>query len=201
MSHPLAPDLRACWESVLHLDRGLLEASPGPLAGFQETAEFFGITPLPALRFEPMGVKDLAVEKPTFQGLTEPRLLALRRQTYTGQELEVVARWAETALRFCEVRLSSLEQRAAEKCGDAASAKAHVLHLASFLLDHGTRAGDARFLNTVLKLIDRRWLFQRSAMRRGLAGSGNTLVTSLFQLRLLLASERAVLELTPGARP
>lgn len=112
-----------------------------------------------------------------------------------------MARWAETNLRFCEVRMSSLEQRASEKCGGRGEARLHVLHLASFLLDQGTRARDARFLNTVLKLLDARWLVRRTAIRGGLAGSGGTLASSLFQLRLLMVAERALLELSPGHLP
>jgi hypothetical protein len=201
MTPRLPTDLRECWDVVVRLDRGVMEAMPCPLAETRGTAAFFGLEPLPERPFEPPRPEQAALEKPTFRGLTEPVLLSLRRQLYAGEELGVVARWAETNLRFCEVRMSSLEQRASEKCGGRGEARLHVLHLASFLLDHGSRARDARFLNTVLKLLDARWLVRRAGIRRGLARSGGTLVSSLFQLRLLMVVERALLELSPGHLP
>ncbi len=197
----LPAELREGWSAALRLDAAVLEAMPCPLARTRAAATSFGLTPLPEPRFEPPRAVEAASEKPSFRALSEPVLLTLRRHVYAREEPAVVARWAETTLRFCEVRLSFLERRATEKCGDAARARLHVLHLAAFLLDHGAQAGDARFLNTVLKLLEARWLVRRAGLARDLAGPGPALPAALFQLRLRLASERALAELSRGGSP
>ncbi len=181
-----------CWNSLLRKDRGLLEDYRGPLVCLRDAPEYFNLPPLPTLRFDPEVAPNSPSQKANFKDLSEDTLLALRMNVYAEADLDTTAYWAETLMRFCEVRHSSLRKRAVTKCGNRRAAGLHLLQLSAFLLDYGLYVGDARFLNTVLKLADLAWVFRRGALVRHLDKTGTDFISALFQVRLLLITEYAV---------
>jgi methionyl-tRNA formyltransferase len=115
---------------------------------------------------------------PSFKALTPEILHSLREHVYRADQPETVQNWAEKLMRYCEIFLPSLQERARKKCGNSMQSRYLVLQLAAFLLDVSVFTHDARFLNTVLKLLDLRWLV-----------NGRNALSTDFQARLFLMRE------------
>lgn len=136
-----------------------LQAHPRlPFAGLEEVLRFFDLPPVPVVPL--VLTADILPEvTPAFKNLNADILFVLRKCIYTGQHLDLAARWAEALLRFCEVRLASLRERAVRKWGTLTAARIYTLELGVFLLDACLVQGDLRLLNTALKLTHQWWLF------------------------------------------
>lgn len=201
MTTPLAADLVEGWRRAVGLDAVVLAASPRPLARVEQSAAFFGLPLPPEVALAPPAAEGLAAAKPSFRELSEPVLLALRGALHAGERAGQVEAWAETLLRFCEIRFTTLARRSREKIADSDQARTHLLHLAAFLLEYGARHRDARFLNTVLKLLEAPWFARRSTLVRDLGRSGEVRLAALLHLRLLVASEHEVHLLEAGVQP
>ncbi len=189
-----------CWKVILQKGQGLLEDYRGPLVHLCEAPSYFNLPPLPTLRFDVEVRSDALSQKASFKNLSEDTLLALRMNIYAKTDLDRTAHWAETLMRFCEVRYSSLRKRAVRKCDNRRAAGLHLLQLSAFLLDYGLYARDIRFLNTVLKLSDLAWIVNRESLVRNLDRTEADFISALFQVRLLLITEYAVRSIGEGKR-
>ena len=186
--------IKECWNIILNSDKKRLEDSRLPLAGIDAYLSYFELLLFPALEATLETDLDIRSPEPAFKNLTEEILLGLRHRIYTRTELDVVAVWAETLLRFCEVRFTSLRKRAMDKWKANTTARLNMLHLSAFLMDYCILTKDIRFLNTVLKLSDLKWVF-----RRGLKTDlrkGN--IPALFQFRVALMAEYVIRQLEQG---
>lgn len=136
-------------------------------------------------------VKDSAIfsKDANFKDLRHTDLLDLRYCIYTGESIETVAVWAETLLRFCEVRMASLKKRTVEKCGSLIDGQLILLHLAAFLLDYGEQTGDLRYLNAALKLADQKWIMDDSMIKHRLHGNAKEVSCALLHFRAAVLME------------
>jgi hypothetical protein len=138
---------------------------------------------------------DLSVENASFKQLSHDRLSALRGLLYAGQEMEKVGVWAEKLMRYCEIYLPTLKRRALDKWGSPLSRQLGMLHLACFLLDYQFASQDLRCLNTVLKLMDLKWICHAQSVSQNLNRGGDLLVCALFQVRLYMLVDCALEQL------
>ncbi len=181
--------IRDTWQLITHLPPERLNDPYLPLEHLDGSLHYFQLEPIQSgkKRFN----KESAVfsKDANFKDLQHTDLLDLRYCIYTAESLDTVTIWAETLLRFCEVRLASLKKRATEKCGSLVDAQLITLHLMAFLLDYGGQTGDLRFLNTALKLADQKWIMDDSTLKRRLRGDENEVSCALLQFRAALVIE------------
>ena len=187
--------IEECWNIILNSDKKRLEDSRWPLAGIEDYLAYFDLSPMPALKATIDNGPDIRSLEPAFKNLTEEILLSLRRRIYARTELEAVAIWAETLMRFCEVRFTSLRKRAMDKWKEDAAARLNMLHLSAFLMDYCVLVRDTRFLNTVLKLSDLEWVFRRRLKSDLMKGEN---IPALFQFRVALMMEYVIRQLEQG---
>lgn len=136
-----------------------------PFAGLEAILPVFDLLPVPPIAAD-IPEAALPAPSPAFKNLDLETLLLLRRYFYSRIHLDFAARWAETLMRFCELRLPSLQERARQKWGTAAQGRQNMLEVGIFLLDAALVLEDLRFLNTALKLSDLKWLFSDNAYKR-----------------------------------
>ena len=185
------------WEAVLQNREKVAENAKAPLVRLEQYISHYNLTPPLSLDVD-SGPLPIDTVSPTFKDLTEENLFALRTNLYALQDLGTVAQWAETLMRFCEVRYGSLKKRAVQKCKTLSAAQLHVLHLAVFLMDYSLHTKDLRFFNTVLKLCDLPWLVDEKKVLPLLQKEGDDLSIALFQFRLLLTKAYVLDQLNKG---
>jgi len=189
--------LEAWWRLIQEKAPELVMDRRAPLAHTAQAAAYFNLPELPAT--EPVQVQQVSLDglTPSFKDLTSEILFGLRERLYRAGELETVRSWAEKLMRYCEIYLPGLEQRVLKKCGGSLDARLLVLQLAVFLLDASLVYQDLRYLNTVLKLLDQRWLVNPGQVlgeltRRAAGGTTTVALAAAFQVRLFLVSEYAL---------
>jgi hypothetical protein len=190
---PLDNKLLSCWWKILlHMDDAVILGDKMPFAGMELCLEHFRL-PLPAVpQFEMVKPTGKDLPEPSFENLTIFILTDLRKSIYLRLNRTLTSAWAEKLLRFCEIRLSSLETRARRKWGDIQNARLNFLQVAAFLLDYGMQTRDLRYLNTVLKLCDQKWVINPRSIKGGLRKGGENAIAALFQIRILLLSGYAL---------
>jgi len=184
--------LKGWWDVIFRKESRLLEDDRGPLVYLRGSEEFFGLRRLPPLRFAIEADIHVQSESVAFKHLSATDIRVLRKNMFAGSDTNITARWAETLMRFCEVRHSTLKQRAVAKWGSEQAAQLSFLEIAAFLLDYYYCTKDIRFVNTVLKLADSRWILQEGRIHRNLFRGGRRFLSALFQVRLLLMTECAI---------
>jgi len=188
--------IRDCWNIIRQTEPQLLDDPRLPLANIEKCLLHFGMPLLPTrdTATDDVPATPYSVE-PSFKHLTDDILVSLRRYIYAKMELATVAHWAETLMRFCEIRYRTLRARAIGKLNTKDTAQLHVLHLAAFLMDQAIDTNDLRLLNTVLKLADLKWLLTRPIIKKRLSRGKDGLVSALFQFRIVLTTEYAISQL------
>jgi len=186
------------WRTISTLTDEQLNDARLPLEHIGACLEYFDLKPLNSGRKRFVGKSKIFKNEPSFKALDHDILLNLRYCLYTGKSLDVASFWAEKLLRFCEVRLSSLRKRALEKCSSQREGQLLVLHLAAFLLDYGAYTKDLRYLNTVLKLADQKWILDSRTIPMLLHGSPDEVACGLFQFRVTLVCGGALDRLGKG---
>ncbi|MEO0248566.1 MAG: hypothetical protein ABIN58_03270 [candidate division WOR-3 bacterium] len=187
--------IRECWETILRQEQSLCGAPYFPLAGMKDCLADFDLPCLPCTEALPAAPAAVSLPAPAFRALTEEGLLQLRSDCYARTNLTIVTAWAEALMRFCEVRLASLRKRARAQWKGKAAVRLNLLHLAVFLMDYCLLAKDMRFLNTVLKLSDQKWLFKPKKLRAALKKGDPA---ALFELRVLLMTDYVLRRLEEG---
>ena len=191
-------DLTQRWNRLLEQSPPEIQDFLGPLANLQPTTQALGLTAPPNTLFEPEDPTNLLAIPPSFKQVNEGILLALRKHLYVNRETELSAIWAEKLLRFVEIRQVQLPKLARDKYGSAQATQLNMLHLASFLLDFYQVSQDARYLNSVLKLVDQSWIFHANSFLAHRRPGREEVLRGLFQLRLELQIEQAVRILSAG---
>ncbi len=189
-------DINALWASIRILGPEKVATGLSPLEHLEPCLNAFGLRSLDLPVIDWQVEPDMLTKEASFKESNHAILLNLRRCLYAGKEMETVRNWAEKLMRFCEVRLPSLRQRAIEKCGNPANANLLVLHVTAFLVDYALNSKDLRFLNTALKLADLNWVINERSIARKLNGNMSDIEMALFQFRVLLSIEYAMTELT-----
>ena len=192
------PHLTRWWKIILQRDVRDLQDSRLALMGLDQYLAYFQLPGPPPLEFKMDMSPDDHFADPGFENLTEKILVHLRQWIYAQRELDTAALWAEKLMRFCEVRYSILERRAYRKWGDKKIARSNLLQLTAFLLDYSLLTKDIRFLNTVLKLADLKWLFNIKTIKKELTQEGEQFLLALFQFRIALLSEYALSRIRRG---
>jgi hypothetical protein len=190
-----ASSLQQLWLKICELSPKCLNDPRLPLEHLDEALRYFELEPLQSGRKRFVKGSPIFIKDANFKDLQHEDLIDLRYCLYTGEALDTANVWAEKLLRFCEVRLNSLRQRATEKCGNLNDGRLLVLHLAAFLLDYAGFSRDLRYLNTVLKLLDQKWLFDERSIQSHLSGQTST---AIFEFRLLLVTESMLARLESG---
>jgi methionyl-tRNA formyltransferase len=145
-----------------------------------------------------MPTPEINPDEASFKGVSQAVLLGLRMNLYASRDIEAVLVWAEKLMRYCEIYLPTLKKRALDKWVSAPQAQLGMMHLAAFLLDVYFSTKDLRYLNTVLKLLDLKWLCDLKTTGRRLkiadqtAAGDDLFICGLFQFRLCLLSECAL---------
>ena len=184
--------LRDCWTIICKKDAEFLATEYQPLSHIDPYLTHFDLSPIPMPAVMENGWASMGFVEPSFKDLTDDILYSLRNQIYTQMEPELVANWAEKLMRFCEIRYRTLKRRSLEKCKSRTAAQLHVLHLAAFLMDQSNATKDLRFLNTVLKLLDFRWVLEKDLLPKELGDATSRRSLALFQFRVLLTTEYAI---------
>ena len=97
----------------------------------------------------------------------------------------LATRWCERLMRYCEVRRFGLVRRSIELWEGKHAAENALLSIAALLAEASGATGDARYLNTALKLLAR----CQKAVAARFAGSGRP--GAAIATHALLAAERA----------
>lgn len=186
------------WKLILQKDAKILADKRAPLININDYLLYFKMPPISSLKSYISIVSHINSLQPSFQNLREDILLTLRHNIYAKKDFDIVTLWAEKLMRFCEIRYSILRKRSIEKWGNTTVARLNMLHLSAFLLDFCVYTKDLRFLNTVLKLIDLRWIVNKRTIRRDLSKEKEDILCALFQFRIILITEYAINQLHKG---
>lgn len=185
--------LAAWWTTIKASSRERLIDPRGPLVGLRAVARDVGFEPLTEVPFEqPNDAKTLSLD-PKFKNLTTDCLPCLRYKLLVGEDPNLVASWAEKLMRYCEIRRRDLKSKATRKWPDRKSAKLSMLQLTAFLLDYYHWKSDLRFLSTVLKLSDMRWIVSRKGISGALQSDDpDEFIAALFEVRVALMLQHAL---------
>ena len=163
-------------ESIASL--GLVSLESGPCTHRQEPEAILGI-------------------KPGFRRVSLELLAALRRSFHASAlPSPEFGMWAESLLRFCEIRSPSLRSAVAERWPLSSESRMGMLQVANLLFDWYAASGDLRFLNTCLKLRDRDFVVSLASTERGLRTATHE---STLTLRLLVGTESAMKQMEAEA--
>jgi hypothetical protein len=181
--------LKDGWRVIRQKDGEIINVAYEPLAHIEPYLAYFDLSPTPELSNSEAALSThIDSVDPSFKVVTNDHLFSLRQCIYSRRNSAVVDPWAEKLMRFCEIMLPDLKRRSIEKCGTNQAARLHLLHLATFLMDQSIATQDLRYLNTVLKLMDLKWLMNPKRF-------SNDFNIALFEFRLVLTTEYAVRQL------
>ena len=184
------------WLDVIRQNAGeRLNHHYGPLLHMWGAEEGLGLNSRPVSSPIVQAPESVYVE-PQFKTVTGECLTYLRFCLFAGEETELVGVWAEKIMRYCEVWKSEIKTRAFSRWPSSDNPVLQMLQLTAFLLDYYFHSLDLRYLNTVLKLADMKWLVDPSRVEDDLrSGDDATFVSGLFQVRILFLRERALKKL------
>lgn len=191
-----APEFRVLWDTLVTTGIGLLDDKRGPLVGLSEAATHLGLSPLPRLKFG--GELDVSDGLPigALSELDETGLILLRKYLYYSKPDDRLSDWAEKLLLYCEIHRLRLRKKLVARFGDKVRSELFLLQMVALLIDFYNSYKDVRFLNSGLKVYYSHW---RRAFR-GLSLNSQkyplNFVCTLFHVRFLLLSERALQQLS-----
>jgi len=186
--------IQDCWRIICDQDIHILTNHYYPLYHMDQYLDCFDLKPLLLPEIHAKNLPDIHSIMPCFKDLNDTILFSLRHNIYTQTHLNSVEKWAEKLMRFCEIRYSDLKKRAIKKCKNKSAAQLHILHLATFLMDHSILKRDIRLLNTVLKLSDLKWLIHTKTLINKLDQKNHETSIALFQFRIILMTEYCILK-------
>ena len=192
--------IKDCWNVIQEKEEMVLVKGYQPLSFIDDYLLYFDLPLLPGLNIKSEALTDINSVAPSFIALTDDMIYSLRHHIYTKTKLDIVDKWAEKLMRFCEVRYSTLKKRSIDKCETKLAAQLHVLHLTCFFMDQSFSAKDLRFLNIVLKLADLEWVLNKRENLSVLIEKNSDLNSALFQFRIILMIECAINQLQEGKK-
>ena len=178
--------IQDCWQIIHQSNIKPQHSLYLPLENLKTIIEHFHLQPLPS---RPMDHKlpIVSLEKPAFFQLSHEKLACLRLMIYQSHpHSSQVYEWAEKLIRFIEINYAIFKKRILGQWKPVHHAQLLCLHASSFLLDYTILNRDLRGLNSVLKLMDLKWIYQKKDLCSVLETGTHS---ALFQLRLLLVSE------------
>ncbi len=183
--------LELIWNNI-SLNKSIDNANFFPLVNIGVALDFFDISHNLKNKILNKNISNFIIhKKPNFKDLTNEDLEFLRNCVYHNVFCDETFLWAETLMRFCEVRYNSLKKRAKQKCQNLLTAKLLMLHLSSFLLDQAISQHDVRYLNTVLKLCDIKWIFNPNQLQKNVSKNQQISSCDLLEFRVMLLTEYA----------
>jgi len=189
-----------CWNVIQKKEKVFLVNNYQPLSFIDDYLSYFDLPLLPGLNIKSEALTDINSVDPSFKALTDDIIYSLRHHIYTKTKIDIVDKWAEKLMRFCEVRYSTLKKISISKCETKVAAQLHILHLACFFMDQSFSTKDIRFLNIVLKLADLEWVFNKRENVSALIEKNNDLNSALFKFRIILMIECAINKLQEGKK-
>ncbi|WP_446008355.1 hypothetical protein [Candidatus Electrothrix sp.] len=190
--------IQNCWNVVLQKERTLLTTVHQPLFFIDNYLSYFDLPLLPHLNVKPDALADISSVDPSFKTLTDDIIFSLRYHIYNQAKSDIVDKWAEKLMRFCEVRYRNLKTISIGKCETKAKAQLHILHLGCLFMDQSLSTKDLRFLNVALKIADLKWVIDKRSIKNGLIRRNSDFDSALFQFRLILTIEYAMSQLQKG---
>jgi hypothetical protein len=187
------------WLKIQQIDPKLISEFGQPLNHLEAASAYFELPPLPLPEFNYHLTEIIDQAKPSFRDLTGDILNTLLWNLHNQTDISTVALWAEKLLRFCEIRLPTLKKRAFNKWVSRQKVNELMLRLTSFLLDFYFFSLDLRYLNTVLKLSDLKWITDHARIQSKLSFTDQRLEFALLEYRILLLNTYALQTLVVGA--
>ncbi len=184
--------IQNCWNVIQQKDRTLLTTVHQPLFFIDNYLSYFDLPLLPDLNVKPDALVDISSVDPSFKTLTDEIIFTLRHHIYNQTKPDIVDKWAEKLMRFCEVRYRTLKTKSKDKCATKAKAQLHILHLGCLFMDQYFSTKDLRFLNVALKIADLKWVIDKRTIKNQLIKNNGDLDSTLFQFRLILTIEYAM---------
>ena len=181
----MAPILKDCWQVIMDSNLPIESVDCLPLANIHPYLAYFQLQQLDCKKkidISPV----VSLETPSFYQLTHDKLISLRLMIYKNIHSNELDRWVEKLIRFIEINLSSLKKKVRHQWNSIDIARLVCLHVSALLLDFAIFKDDLRCLNTVLKIMDMKWIFKKN-LDYTLMKEINS--TTLFQFRLFLVSE------------
>ncbi len=155
-----------------------------------------GLDPIADIGFDRTRTPNSLPSDAKFKNVTADILLCLRHKLSNGEEAELVGKWANGLMRYCEIRRNDLERRTGQKWPDRTRRRLCMLQVTAFLLDYYYESRDLRFLNVVLKLSDMKWILNRGKIESGLQSTDqDVFVAALFGMRIVMMREHALARL------
>ncbi len=189
------------WQKICRLKPNLIDQFGFPLTNFNPGGKYFNLSSLNLPDFEFQLSDEISKAQPSFKEVTDDILMELTLKLQRQTDMDCVSLWAEKLMRFCEIRLPTLRKRAFTKMGSRIGAKNHLLRIASFLLDFYFSTQDLRYLNTVLKITDQKWIANSQKLGSGLTFKDQRLEIALYEFRVLLLTTYALDALAAGEKP
>ena len=184
------------WEKIIRIGKGIPETNLSILAYLYGCESAFDLKPL-FLTTKPGNPSgEIFFKKPSFKDLLFSDLDDLRSSLRLGKKQIEISVWAEYLLRFVELNLSTMKKKVNQKFPDNQTSRLFLLELCAFLLDIFYETHDLRFLNASLKMIDIPGLITIKSIRQDLGRQDNRQLISLYQIRVLMMSEAAILQLS-----
>jgi hypothetical protein len=187
--------LRDWWDTLTNLDLSKLNELGHELCDLGPACGVLGLNRLTDVPCPELPAHVLPDEKPSFKCLTLEVLASLRGALHEKEKPDGPLAWGETLMRFCELRLHTIEERARAKWPEEDDARLGLQNLTAFLLECYGVSSDLRYLNTVLKLQDQDVVLAPKKTPAGLTGSGKTLHSALISVRLVVLTESALQEM------
>lgn len=184
-----------CWNFIKEKEKHLLVNGRDSLSFFDDHLYHFSLPLLKGLNIQSEELTDFNNVCPSFKNLTNDIIFCLRRNTFAQREMDVVNKWGDKLIRFCEVRYRTLKKRSIAKCGSKVFAQLHILHLACFFMEHFFYAKDLRYLNIVLKLADLKWVIGRNENMSALIENNGNLCSTLLEFRIITMIDYAIEQL------
>jgi len=189
-----------CWNVIQQKDKALLTAGYQPLSFIDDYLSYFDLPLLLGLNIKSEALTDISYVDPSFKALTDDIIFSLRHHIYTQTKLDIVDKWAEKLMRFCEIRYFTLKKRSINKCKTTVLAQLHILHLVCFFMDQSFCSKDLRFFNIALKLADLKWVFNRRTILCALIEMNNGFDSALLHFRIILTIEYAINQQQEGGK-
>jgi len=183
--------VRSFWPTLLRHQESLSLSAELPLVGLRGLEPTFELAALDADPGLPQSGDVEPGAYPKFSRVSQSSIAGLRRLIQSRSSSERPGEWAERLLRFCELRLPTLQRRSLEAHGDPENVRSLYGQIVALLLDRYRVCGDLRLLNTVLKLADLPWT--RSTLSP--AAEDDKLVSAALCARNRLLTAQALREL------
>jgi hypothetical protein len=186
------------WNEIIGLNSKVLNENKFALGHLYDCELVLGLTPLSVIQQVEITKNPITLKKPAFKNLEFSGVQLLRSLNFNEVNSVEVDDWAETLMRYLEINMAILKKKCINTFGSVSIGKEVLLELAAFLLDHYFSTNDLRFLNIVIKLMDRRWLYSYHEKIHLDEDNKKSIYSDLLKVRLWIMREAALKNLAEG---